>query len=143
MIVRHQSNRAAFAGNHRWYWPGQALLQSAWSATSVFNPATLNLRFKMGAVVLLASGNVAIPSSGSNVPWEIEGMFIVRTVAGISAALMATGKYNNGQTSGLLANAATVAVDPTAAADLQVSAQWGTASASNTITVQNLTIEKA
>ena len=34
MIIHHQSNVAAFAGNHVYYWIGQPLFQSRISATT-------------------------------------------------------------------------------------------------------------
>lgn len=101
---------------------------------------TINLRIKYGSTVLLSSGTVTIPTTGTNVAWEIEGEFVVRSIGG-SGTVMTTGRHDNGQTSGLLANTAAIVVDTTASADLQVSAQWGTASASNIIKVQNLTVE--
>ena len=121
--------------------PDRAHLLGLYSGLTLSGEALLNLRILLGSVVLLASGDVAPPSSGSDVPWEIEGLFVVRSV-GASGTIMATARYDNGQTSGLLANAAAIVVDTTTAADLQVSAQWGTASASNSIKVQNLFVEK-
>lgn len=104
--------------------------------------SSLNLRISLGSVVLVASGAVVVPTTGSNVPWEIEGEFVVRTI-GASGTTTATGDHDNGQTSGLLANSGTLTIDTTSSADITVSAQWSTASASNTITVQNLEMERA
>lgn len=141
MIIYHQNNRGALAGSRIAYWGFQPFLHFVFSSTTT-ETATLNLRVVLGSDVLLASGDVAIPSSGVDVPWKIEGMFIVRTVAGFVTTLMATGEYDNGQSSGLLRNAAAVSADPTLAADLKVTAQWGTKHVDNVVTVQNLELEK-
>ena len=53
---------------------------------------------------------------------------------------MANGDHDNGQTSGLLANTGTVTIDTTAGADIQASAEWGIASASNTVTAQKIVL---
>lgn len=102
----------------------------------------LNLRIKFGSVVLLSSGLVATPSSGSDVPWEIEGAFVVRSI-GASGTVVATGDHDNGQTAGLLANSGTVTVDSTVAAVIQASAEWSVADPGNSITAQNIEIQRA
>ncbi len=110
-------------------------------AKGVATPVTLALRIALGAVELLATGALTPPSGASNLPWEMEGLLVVRSI-GASGTIMATGRYDNGQSAGLLANAAAVTVDTTASADLQVTGQWGTADPANSLTVQNLTIVK-
>jgi len=139
MIVHHQNNVSAFAGNHNYWWPGIIPHRIAKFISEV---ASLTLRIKFGSTVLLSSGAVAIPSTGVDVPWEIEGEFVVRSI-GASGTVSATGDHDNGQTAGLLANSGTVTIDTTAASDIAVSAQWGVASASNSITAQVLNIEKS
>ena len=139
MIVNQQTNIAGFAGNHRQRWPG--LLATRISKT-FSGAALLNLRIKFGSTVLLYSGAVAAPTGGVDVPWEIDGEFVVRSI-GASGQVSITGDTDNGQTSGLLAHSGTVTIDTTAAADIAVSAQWGVASASNSITAQVLNIEKS
>ncbi len=113
----------------------------SFTAKGAASPVTLVLRIALGAVELLTTGALTPPSGATNVPWEMEGLLVVRSI-GASGTIMATGRYDNGQSAGLLANAAAVTVDTTASADLQVTAQWGTADAANSLTVQNLTIEK-
>jgi len=139
MIVHHQNNVSAFAGNHNYWWPGIIPHRIVKFVSDV---ASLTLRIKFGSTVLLSSGAVAIPSTGVDVPWEIEGEFVVRSI-GASGTVSATGDHDNGQTAGLLANSGTVTIDTTAASDIAVSAQWGVASASNSITAQVLNIEKS
>lgn len=104
--------------------------------------STLNLRIKLDSVVLLATGDVAPPASGSSdIPWRMECVFICRR-AGALGLVMATGSYDNGNSAGLLANTAAVSVDGTVAHDIEVSAQHGTADPGNIVTVQNITVEK-
>lgn len=102
---------------------------------------SLNLRLKFGTIELLGSGALAPPSGGKNVPWKLEGLFVVRRI-GASGVLLATGEYDNGQSAGLLANVSASSVDTTTGADITVSAQWSVADPGNSITVQNLFIEK-
>ena len=103
---------------------------------------TLNLRIKFGTSVLMATGAITQPSGASDLPFEIQGFFVVRTI-GNPATLVSSGRYDNGQTAGLLAaqqptNLANTTIDN----DIQASAEWGTASADNSITAQNIIIER-
>lgn len=57
---------------------------------------------------------------------------------------MSQGQYLELHTGGAfegMKNTATVAVDTTTSQTITVTAQWGTANASNTITLTNLTVE--
>ena len=101
--------------------------------------ASLNLRIELGSVVLLASGDVAIPSGASGVPWKLEALFTVRSI-GASGSVMAHGEYDNGQVAAMLANAVAVTVDTTIANDVQASAQWGVADAANIVLIQELAV---
>ena len=105
---------------------------------------TVILRIQFGDSVLLSSGAIAAPSSASDVPFEISGLLIVRSIGTATTTLSASGRYDNGQTSGLLGPTTEVsgAADSTVENVVQATVQWGAASASNTITVQNILIEK-
>lgn len=101
---------------------------------------TLNLRVTFGGTPVFASGAVAVPSGASNVPWRIEGLFVVRAI-GASGIIVGTGSYDNGQSKGLIASAFAASVDTTIDNDVEVTAQWGTANLANNVTVQILTAE--
>lgn len=45
MIIHHQNNVAAFAGNHVWYWVGQPLFQWRISVTTAVGGAVLISQF--------------------------------------------------------------------------------------------------
>lgn len=140
MIIYHQNHIAAFAGGHTVYWPFQPF---GGYAPGISTPVqSLNLRIKIGSVELVSSGAVDQPSSGSNVPWSIDCEFVVRSI-GASGKVSATGNHDNGQTSGLLANSSELTLNTTIANDVVVSAEHGIASASNTVKVQNLEIERS
>lgn len=104
---------------------------------------SINLRIKFGDSVLLATGALAPPSGASGIPFEIQGFFVVRAL-GSPATLSVSGRYDNGQSSGLLAltDEVSTPVNSTIDNDLHATIQFGVASPSNSATVQNIIIEK-
>lgn len=138
MIVYHSHNLAAFAGNHIFYWAAQ--LFSVIVAPGSVSPG-LNLRIKLASVVLLATGDLTPPTTAVDTPWEMEGYFTVRSI-GPTGTVVANGKYDNGQTKGLLANAGTKTIDADASNEIHVSVEWAIANALNTVKVQQLIVKK-
>lgn len=106
---------------------------------SSLNNATLNLRIKAGSVVLATSGAQTLPSSTNNI-WLLTLNFTIRSIgaAGV-ASIVSVGtfydvKQSNGQQQGFSfysINSSTF--DTTIANTLNVTAQWDTASTSNSI----------
>lgn len=141
MIIVHQDNIGAFAGNHQQWWPGQFMFQTRISKI-ISAVQSLNLRIKIGSLVLVASGVVDQPTTGSDVPFVVEAEFVVRSI-GASGKLSATGYYDNGQTRSLLANSGELTLDTTTPNDIAVSVQHGVASVSNIIKAQQIDIERA
>ncbi|MBI4044777.1 MAG: hypothetical protein HY392_03650 [Candidatus Diapherotrites archaeon] len=112
--------------------------QGKYSSTATPN---LNLRIKYGSTTLVQSGSVNVVNTASNQGWLVEGTIIARTT-GSTGTAMATGYFHNGRNNNMpLTNAGATTIDTTTANTLQVSAQWNTASPSNTITLENITIE--
>lgn len=109
--------------------------------SSTANP-NITLKIKFGSTVMLTTGAVQ-SKNGSTDSFVISGEITCRTT-GASGAFMSQGQYLELHTGGAfegMKNTATVAVDTTTSQTITVTAQWGTANASNTITLTNLTVE--
>lgn len=102
----------------------------------------LNLRLKLGGLVLIGTGDFTPPSGARNAPWMFEGEFVVRST-GTSGTGVAVGELDDGTNARLLGSDATLTVNTTKAANLAVSAQWAVADALNSITVRIVEIERA
>lgn len=103
---------------------------------------TLTLKLKLGSTVVLSTGAITTPSGLSNslLLLKIDATF--RTVGG-SGTIIGQGFAILNGTIFPLTLTATVTIDTTANQEIDVTAQWGTASASNTLTVTNAEIEFA
>jgi hypothetical protein len=123
--------------------PGAILRLTSFGVFSTTGTPTLLLGFYWGGVAGVALAATLANATGSgvaNVPWRLELDVICRT-AGSAGTVMCQGKAFIGTSVSAWAVAplpqialATVAVDTTAAKAVTVGAQWGTNSASNTLT---------
>lgn len=107
--------------------------------SSVSQP-NLTVLVKFGSVTVATTGAVAQVGTPSNAGWELDVIVTCRT-AGASGTVFAQGLLRYGANLVPLAATAAVTVDTTAAAIIDVTAQWGAASASNTITATNALFE--
>jgi hypothetical protein len=110
---------------------------------------TLNLGIYSGtiaqaigsAVALVTSGAVTTITAATNRTWRLQGHLHVRSV-GASGTILGVGELANVSSGGrdmMPATApATATVDTTVARYLTVGATWGTANASNTLTVHGV-----
>jgi hypothetical protein len=106
---------------------------------SSLNNSTINLRLKTGSVVLATSGNQTFPSTSNNI-WLLSLNFTIRAIgaAGV-ASIVSFGtfydvKQSNGQQQGFsFYSINSTTFDTTIPNTLNVTAQWGAASASNSI----------
>jgi hypothetical protein len=130
---------------------GSALRFTAFGVFSTTGTPTLLLGIYFGGVAgtaLAATTAFTTPSGVTNVPWRLELTSVWRTI-GASGTAMSQGFLQYGSSvSALQATLpvpqialATVATDTTAAKTLTVGAQWGTSSASNTLTLHGFQIE--
>jgi len=114
-------------------------------STGVIAP-TLTLRIYFGATVLVSSGAITTVAGVTNEGWSGEGLFIVQTI-GATGTVEAQGlsEFSTAATAALfinMDNTASITVNTTIAQTAQVSVQWGgTVSASDTITLREMTIE--
>jgi hypothetical protein len=130
--------------------PGTVLRVKARGRFSTTSTPTLLLGVYVGAVAgtaIATTGAITTTSGVTNVPWELEADVICRTV-GASGTVLGMGFVRGiSGTVGvssvpLPASApATVTWDTTAAKSLTIGAQWGTSSASNTITCHQFIVE--
>lgn len=131
---------------------GSALRFKAFGTYSTTTgPPTLLLGIYYGGVAgtaLAASLALATTASVTNVPWRLELDTIIRSV-GATGTAISSGFVKLGTSVSAFADEnpvpgialATVTVDTTAAKVLSVGAQWGTSSASNTLTLHGFLIE--
>ena len=101
---------------------------------------TLQLKLKAGSTTLIDIGALTLGSGVTNRPWAIDAIVTCRATGG-SGTLSTTVQTQrvDGRSGNAVRTDATV--DLTASFTLQVSATWGTSSASNTTTLETLVVE--
>lgn len=129
---------------------GSALRFTAFGVLSTTGTPTVLLGVYYGGVAgtaLAASAAITTGSGVTNVPWKLDLITTVRST-GTSGTAMSHGTLHLGTSVSAVNVApvpaialATVTVDTTAAKALTVGAQWGTSSASNTLTCHGFYIE--
>jgi hypothetical protein len=118
---------------------------TAWGRISTTGTPTFTLRTKIGSTTIAAVFNAATGSGLSNAPWSVE-LEVAITATGAGGACAPVSRISSNIAAAattahavFVPSAGTVAVDTTAAATWAVTGQWGTASASNTVTCQGFT----
>lgn len=120
-----------------------------WTAQGVYSTTgapTLILRLKAGSTTLATSPTFTAGTGVSDQTWRIEGQTICNAAPGASVATETQGVVDlftsaTAMTPGELKNTSTTNLATNSALSLQISAEWGTASASNTITLRQFLIE--
>ncbi|MFA6435396.1 MAG: hypothetical protein WCW52_11955, partial [Elusimicrobiales bacterium] len=113
------------------------------SGTIGWSTGNIILRVKLGTTNILATATLT-PTAGPYL-WHTEANITCLTtgnpgtVEGQGITLLATSATDGVQAQ--MINTASVSVDTTASQTVQLSAKWGTANASNTITLRQITIE--
>lgn len=107
---------------------------------------TLRLRIKLGTTTLLDTGAFTTGTSLSNLGWSIDGNFIITTDSSLGEVeAQGIGFFaisaSDGQTV-FLPNTAKVSVDMSSSLSFNVTAQWGTANAANTLTMRQLIVNE-
>jgi hypothetical protein len=131
--------------------PGSELEIRAHGEFSTTGTPTLLLGFYYGGVAGVALGATAAittASGAASFPWMLEYRGVCRTNGG-SGTINGMGRLYLGTSLVLLsmnalpasAAARTVTIDTTGAKAITVGAQWGTASASNTLTVNDISVK--
>lgn len=129
---------------------GSALRFTAYGVFSTTGTPTLSLGLYYGGVAgvaLATTGAVTTGTGVANVPFRLELTATVRST-GTSGSLMCQGFCDFGTSVSVVSHLpipntalATVTIDTTSAKALTVGAQWGTASASNTVTCHGFYVE--
>ena len=119
---------------------GKALRITASGKYSDTGTPTLQLKLKAGSTTLLDLGAVTLGSGVSNKQWSVEILLVCRS-SGAGGTVQASLVQARLDDDLLQAIANVASVDTTLAQTLQLSAQWGTSHASNTITQELLLIE--
>lgn len=115
---------------------------------SSLNNAELTINVKSGSVILATSGRQILPSTSNDV-WLLNLSFTVRQIgAANTASIITIGtfydiKQSNGQQQGFsFISANTTTFDTTTSNTLDVTAQWQSASASNSIYSNTFNLQK-
>ena len=124
---------------------GRAIRVKASGYFSDTGTPTLNIALKLGSVTLMSTGAVALSGTLANHHWEMEAIFTV-SATGAAGTVFGQGlfTYDNAAHAGLaegMVMTAAATIDMTAAQAINLTATWGAASASNTITCTNYEVE--
>jgi hypothetical protein len=109
-------------------------------------PGTLNIKVKLGSVIVLATGAQTPTGTLSDTFWEVECIITCRTT-GASGSVMSQSEFYHdtalvGQpTSWAMVNTSAVTVDTTASAAIDLTATWNTADAANIIKCTDFVVE--
>lgn len=98
---------------------------------------TLRMKVKNGSTALGDTTAVTTASGLSNTGWRLDLRVVCRTSGG-SGTVMAQGEFQVASNTYPMVNTAAITVDGTVTQLIDLTAQWGTSSASNTITCQEL-----
>ena len=140
-----ETNIAAFTAPANDSVVGAVYKITAWGNVSTTGTPTLTLRTKVGSSTIAAVYNAVTGSGLTGSPWLIElELAIASTGAGgtivpvsrISSNIAASGTT---AVNVFVPSAGTIANDTTTSSTFAISAQWGTASSSNTITCRGFT----
>lgn len=109
---------------------------------------TVRMRVKLNGTTILDTGTSSMSTSGvSNRGFSLEGRIVCRTT-GVTGTIIGSGKTYYSQTSTTtdvndMVNTSTTTIDTTVTQTVDITFQWGTASASNTLTAVFTELEKS
>lgn len=92
-------------------------------------PVALNIRFKLGSTVIIATGAQVPSGATTNRFWWVEVLLTCRTT-GVTGTVIAQGSFFHGEATGLTAfswemvNVSVITLDTTASQIVDLSAQW-------------------
>jgi hypothetical protein len=97
-------------------------------------------RIKLGTTLLLDTGSNQMPKDVTNEPWALEAVLVLRA-AGAAGSVIGAGSVSSISVHRDFAPQTTpIAIDTTKPLALDVTCQWGTANAGNTVTCTHLLI---
>jgi len=107
---------------------------------------TMRWRVKLGSTVVLDTAAFTPIGGITNLLWQLDATITCRTT-GASGTVFAQGSAERQETAGIafparaMVNTSTSTIDTTASQALDVTFQWGTADADNTISCSNVSVE--
>lgn len=119
---------------------GRQLRIEAWGYISDLLTPTLELKFKLGSTAILDTGAITLATLTGNKLWHFVGTATVQT-SGASGKLIGQGQFTYNQLITDILNTAQASIDTTTSLVADLTAQFGTASASNTIVCTNVMLE--
>lgn len=144
LISANGVGSASIQGNY--FYPGKTVRATLRGAISTAGtPGTLNIKYKLGSLVLCSTGAITLPGSLSDVYWEMVADLTCYS-AGASGTAWAQGRAMvtpatlSPSVAGM-ATTATSTVDTTVSQAVDITATWGTASTSNILSVSNCSVE--
>jgi predicted RecA/RadA family phage recombinase len=121
---------------------GKSVRLTAWGYHSSVSTPTINVRFKLGSTTIVSTGAVN-SGNGTNNGWLVDVVLTCRTTGG-SGTVIAQGIFTENHALGGrhdMESTGTTTINTTTSQAITLTAQWGTASASNTISCTNLILE--
>lgn len=120
---------------------GKTIRIKAWGYMSSTGNPTLTVKLKLGSTTVCTyTGTSGNPSNNS---WQVDSVITCRTT-GSSGTVFGQGLFEEVHGSGLVVgsdNTATTTINTTSSLAVNLTAQWGTANAGNTITITNFVLE--
>lgn len=121
---------------------GKTYRVTAYGYYSNTSTPTLTLKFKFGSTVVASTGAVTTAASASNRVFKFEALVTVRSLGASGTVLGQCNLVDNASTITVTPVTAATTIDTTTNQVVNVTAQWGASSASNTITLTNLVLEE-
>lgn len=121
---------------------GKSIRLRIWCYHSSVSAATIRFKIKIGSTTVIDTG-AHNSHNDTNKLIQLDAIITCRT-AGASGTVLGQAtfeEFGSSPDSNGVVNTTTSTIDTTSAQTLDVTAQWGTASASNTITCTNLVVE--
>jgi hypothetical protein len=121
---------------------GSVLRLSATGVVSNTSTPTLNIKVTLGGTTICSTGAFTTASGMSNHGWRLEVELVCRVTGGSGTGeVIGGGTFEYGDGNQHDVGGGNPTVDTTAANELMITATWGTADASNTITCETAVIE--
>lgn len=128
---------------------GDSFTSALDGSISCLSSATLHIHVRTTGGVILADTGIIPMAAATNKPWLLSLYFTIRTLGGVGVASISSGGLfsyiRNGGSNFegyVLSTINTTTFDTTIGNTLNITAQWNTGSASNTIVSQNFILQK-
>jgi hypothetical protein len=124
------------------FFPGKVLRIKLWGIHSAVMTPNITVKIKIGGTTVFTTGVIATGNSTNQVV-SLEAYVTCRTDGATGTIIGQAEWIEDGNTSFSMANTTTTTVNTTIANAVDITFQWGTSSASDTITATNVTLENS